>query len=53
MTATSTTAFNELLGLRTHYENLRVSGGSFEHRSDALNALQAKRAELAALRATA
>ena len=50
MNAQFTKAFNQLLGLRSHYEDLRTSGGSFEERAEALQTLHRQRAEIAYLR---
>lgn len=51
MTSNFTQAFDQLLGLRTHYEDLRTSGAPLADRAAALQQLHDKRAELAAPRA--
>ena len=51
MNAQFSKAFDQLAGLRAHYENLRTSGGPLADRADALQQLHRQRAELAYIRA--
>ena len=51
MNAQFSAAFEQLAGLRAHYEDLRNSGAPLANRADALNQLHRKRAEMAYIRA--